>query len=45
MDLPVWKKKPRSYRSDKDYIENVSDESLYGILVAWENWNGPVSEF
>ncbi len=45
MDLTVLKRKLSSYKSDKGYLKNVSDDILYEVLVAWENWNGPASEF
>ncbi len=45
MDNVTLKKKLSSYKSDKGYVKNVSDDVLYEVLVAWENWTGPSSEF
>jgi len=45
MDLITLKKKLSSYVSDKGYLKNVSDEVLYEVLVAWENWTGSSKEF
>ncbi len=45
MDTITLKKKLSTYQSSKGYLKNVSDEVLYEILVAWENWTGPSAEF
>jgi hypothetical protein len=45
MDNITLKKKLSSYITDGGYLKNVSDELLYEILVAWENWTGSNSEF
>lgn len=45
MDNATLKKKLSSYESDKGYLKGVSDDLLYEVLVAWENWTGPSSEF
>lgn len=45
MDLSTLKKKLSTYESDKGYLKNVSDDVLYEVLVAWENWAGPSKEF
>lgn len=46
MDLAVLKKKLSTFRSGKSgRIMNVSDELLYEILLAWEEWTGPSSGF
>lgn len=45
MDTITLKKKLSTYQSDKGYLKNVSDELLYEVLVAWENWTGPSQEF
>jgi hypothetical protein len=45
MDLTTLKKKLSSYKSDKGYLRNVADDVLYEVLVAWENWTGPASDF
>lgn len=45
MDNVTLKKKLSTYESDKGYLKNVSDDILYEVLVAWENWTGPSAEF
>lgn len=45
MDLTTLKKKLSSYKSNKGYLRNVADDVLYEVLVAWENWTGPASDF
>jgi hypothetical protein len=45
MDAITLKKKLSAYQSDKGYLKNVSDEVLYEVLVAWENWSGPAKDF
>ncbi len=45
MDLVTLKKKLSTYLSSKGYLVNVSDEVLYEVLVAWENWTGTSKEF
>ncbi|MCX6128200.1 MAG: hypothetical protein NTX25_03945 [Proteobacteria bacterium] len=45
MDMTTLKKKLSSYKSDKGYLKNVSDDVLYEVLIAWENWTGPSAEF
>ena len=45
MDNITLKKKLSTYESDKGYLKNVSDDILYEVLVAWENWTGPSAEF
>lgn len=45
MDNVTLKKKLSSYESDKGYLKNVSDEVLFEVLVAWENWTGTGKEF
>lgn len=45
MDNSILKKKLSSYESEKGYLKNVSDDILYEVLLAWENWTGPSSEF
>lgn len=45
MDNVTLKKKLSTYESDKGYLKNVSDEILYEVLVAWENWTGPSADF
>ena len=45
MDNVTLKKKLSSYASDKGYLKNVSEDVLYEVLVAWENWTGSSKEF
>lgn len=45
MDNSNLKKKLSVYVTDKGYLKNVSDEVLYEVLVAWENWSGSSKEF
>lgn len=45
MDNITLKKKLSAYVTDGGYLKNVSDELLYEILIAWENWTGSNSEF
>lgn len=45
MDLVVLKKKLSTYLSDKGYLRNVSEEVLYEVIIAWENWTGSAVEF
>lgn len=45
MDNVTLKKKLSTYESDKGYLKNVSDDVLFEVLVAWENWTGSSKEF
>jgi hypothetical protein len=45
MDLTTLKKKLSTYESDKGYLKNVSDDVLYEVLTAWENWTGASKDF
>ena len=45
MDNITLRKKLSTYESDKGYLKNVSDDILYEVLVAWENWTGPSADF
>lgn len=45
MDLTTLKKKLSTYLSAKGYFTNVSDDVLFEVLVAWENWPGVTKEF
>ena len=45
MDLLTLKKKLSTYESDKGYLKNVSDDVLFEVLTAWENWTGPSKDF
>lgn len=45
MDLEVLKKKISTYRTEGGLLRSVSDELLFEILTAWENWTGSRSDF
>jgi len=45
MDNVTLRKKLSTYKSDKGYLKNVSDDILYEVLVAWENWTGTSADF
>jgi hypothetical protein len=45
MDNVTLKKKLSTYESEKGYLKNVSDDILFEVLVAWENWTGPAKDF
>lgn len=45
MDMVILKKKLSTFRSGTGKLMNVSDELLYEILIAWEQWTGPGSGF
>lgn len=45
MDLVILKKKLSTFKSEKGRLMNVSDELLFEILMAWEQWTGPASGF
>ena len=45
MDNVTLKRKLSAFVSDKGYLKGVSDDILYELLVAWENWTGTNSDF
>lgn len=45
MDNVTLKKKLSTYLTDKGYLKNVSEEVIYEVLIAWENWTGPSKDF
>jgi len=45
MDLVILKRKLSTFVSAKGYFTNISDDVLYEVLVAWENWSGSSKEF
>lgn len=45
MDLTVLKKKISTFRTEGGKLTSVSDELLFDILNAWENWTGTSSGF
>lgn len=40
MEIEVLKKKISTYRSPKGRVSKLSDDLLYEVLLAWENWTG-----
>ena len=44
-DNSILKKRLSTYRTDKGYLKNVSDELLIDILIAWESWPDTASSF
>lgn len=45
MDFVQLKKKLSTFVSAKGYFTNISDDVLYEVLIAWENWGGSSKEF
>lgn len=45
MDNVTLRKKLSTYVSDGGRLRNVSEEVLYEVLLAWENWTGSATEF
>lgn len=45
MDNVILKRKLSTYVSDKGYLKGVSDDILYEVLIAWENWTGSGKDF
>ena len=43
--LVSLKKKLSTYLSDAGRLKNVSDELLFEVLTAWEQWTGTGTEF
>ena len=43
--LVSLKKKLSTYETQSGYLKNVSEELLYELLVAWEQWTGSGVEF
>lgn len=43
--LVSLKKKLSTYLTEKGRLQNVSDELLYEVLLAWEAWTGTGTEF
>jgi len=40
MELEVLKKKISTYKGPKGRVGKLSDDLLYEVLTAWENWSG-----
>ena len=45
MDNLTLRKKLSTYVSEAGRLRNVSDEVLFEVLQAWENWTGTAAEF
>lgn len=45
MDHISLKKKLSTYVSEAGRLKNVSDELLFEVLTAWEDWTGTATEF
>jgi hypothetical protein len=45
MDLTVLRKKISTFKGDGGRLRNVSDDVLYELLLAWENWTGSGKQF
>ena len=45
MELETLKKKLSTFKTDKGYLKNVSNDLLLEILSAWENWSGSSKKF
>ena len=45
MDHVSLKKKLSTYVSEAGRLRNVSDDLLYEVLTAWEDWSGTATEF
>ena len=45
VDIEVLSKKLDTYRNKRGRIVNVPDELRMEVLLAWEQWKGPASDF
>ena len=45
MDCVTLKKKLSTYLSEKGRLRNVSEEVLFEVLTAWEEWQGSARAF
>jgi len=45
MDNVKLKKKLSAFISDKGYVKGVTDDILFEMLMAWEQWTGSSKEF
>ena len=45
MELTTLHKKLSTYLSDKGHLRNVSNEVLFEVITAWEEWTGSQKEF
>ena len=45
MELVTLRKKLSTYLSDKGHLRNVSNEVLFEVITAWEEWKGTPKDF
>ena len=45
MELEILRKKISSYRTEGGHLKKVSEELMIEVLMAWEQWTGPVQGF
>lgn len=45
MENVTLRKKLSTYLSDKGRLSNISEDVLYEVLIAWENWSGTGKDF
>ena len=45
MDHVTLRKRLSTYVSDGGRLRNVSEDVLFEVIVAWENWTGSAAEF
>ena len=45
MELEILKKKLSSYRTEGGHLKKVSEDLMIEVLLAWEQWTGPVKGF
>ena len=45
MDNVTLKRKLSTFVTEGGYLKNVSEDVLYEVLIAWENWTGSSKEF
>jgi len=45
MDLEILSKRINTFRTKTGRLTKLSDELLYEILTAWEQWTGPLKGF
>lgn len=44
MDVSVLRKRLNTFKSGKGVLSKVSDEVVFGVLRAWENWPGSTAD-
>ncbi len=45
METVVLKKKLSTFKTQKGSLTKVSDDVLFDVLCAWEQWTGPTKDF